>query len=742
MSKLIFVSNRLPVTVKKAGSELEYQKSIGGLATGLKSYHEQGGSVWAGWPGISSEELGEGEAGTVEQELRDTYNCLPIFLTKADIDQYYHGFSNETIWPLFHYFTNHTEYSSETWEAYKRVNHAFFDALEPVIEPGDTIWIHDYQLMLLPKIIRDRFPEAKIGFFLHIPFPSFEIFRLLIWREEILQGLLGANLIGFHTYDYVRHFMSSVSRILGIEHNLYRVNCETHTVRVDAFPMGIDYDFFAKSPSADGLSAELADFIANTGHLQNILSIDRLDYTKGIPDRIKAFRRFLAAYPEYREKVRLNLIVAPSRVEVETYDRLKKQIEVLVSQVNGEFGTVNWMPIWFFFRSFSQEDLIAFYRHSDVLLVTPLRDGMNLVAKEYLASRSDCKGMLVLSETAGAASELGEAVIVNANDHGAIAAGLKTALDMPDHEKIERNRQIHRRLSRYNVKFWAEEFIQTLQNAESEPTPSKPLANASDFPAIQTAYRQAGKRLLLLDYDGTLVGLKSVPGLAKPDAELKKLLTALRDDPRNTVVIVTGRDRPVIEQWLGELDLPIVASHGLWLRKPGGDWQSAIKVDKEWMEPVRHILEMYTDRMPGSLIEEKEYSLAWHYRQCEPDMVAMKKDELREALLSLTRSMSIGVLEGNKVLEVKDSRVNKGSGVQLMTRDEEYDFILGAGDDLTDEDLFAALPEGAYSIKVGKGSTGARYQLKSYKELRQLLKKLAEAGTAEQQAADRRPTGT
>lgn len=725
MSKLIFVSNRLPVTVKKNETEFEYHKSIGGLATGLKSYHEQGDSIWAGWPGISQDQLQEGDERELEQELRENYNCLPIFLSDEEIDQYYHGFCNDTIWPLFHYFSTTANYRVETWEAYKQVNQKFFDAIDPVIEPNDTIWIHDYQLMLLPQMIREKYPDARIGFFLHIPFPSFEIYRLLIWREEILRGLLGANLIGFHTYDYVRHFLSTVRRILGKENSMNKIQYESHCVRVDAFPMGIDYDYFSKSHDRDNLSDELNGFIESTKQVQNILSIDRLDYTKGIPERIRAFKQFLANYPEYREKVRLNLIVAPSRVEVETYDSLKREIEKLVSEVNGRFGTVNWMPVWFFFRTFSQDDLIAFYRHSDVLLVTPLRDGMNLVAKEYVASRTDYKGMLVLSETAGAASELGEAVIVNANDYGKIAQGLKTALDMPDHEKIERNKMIHRRLSRYNVKFWADEFLNALQDTAVEPVQTKPLLDLADSSAIIKAYRSSEHRVLFLDYDGTLVGFKPTPDQAKPDEELRRILAELAKDPNNTVVVITGRDRGIIEKWLGDLNIVLIASHGLWLRRTDGDWIKTVNVDNDWKDSIRHILEMYTDRMPGSLIEEKEYSLAWHYRQCEPDVITLKRDELREALIAITQSMTIGVLEGNKVLEVKDSRINKGHGAHQLLNGEPYDFILGVGDDHTDEDLFTALPKEAYSIKIGPGATAANYQMKSFKEMRKLLKKLA-----------------
>ncbi|MDO3410484.1 bifunctional alpha,alpha-trehalose-phosphate synthase (UDP-forming)/trehalose-phosphatase [Saccharibacillus sp. CPCC 101409] len=728
MSKTIFVSNRLPVTAMKNESGLDYKESIGGLATGLKNYHQQGDTIWAGWSGVAQDDINEEEQASIAATLKDTYKCLDVPLTAEDIEMYYHGFCNETIWPLFHYFTSAVEYKTETWEAYRRVNRKFFDAVDPLIEEGDTIWIHDYQLMLLPQMIRDKHPDVKIGFFLHIPFPSFEIYRQMIWREEILQGLMGANLIGFHTYDYVRHFLSSVRRLLGHEHSLYKMQLESHVVQVDAFPMGIDYDYFAKTPTPAKVTQEALDFVDTTRDVRNIVSVDRLDYTKGIPDRIKAFKHFLAKYPEYHEKVRLNLIIAPSRVGIEKYDELKREIEVLVSEVNGEFGTFNWMPVWFFFRTVSQDDLIVFYRHSDVLLVTPLRDGMNLVAKEYIASRNDYKGMLVMSETAGAASELGEAVIVNTNDHEAIADGIKLALEMPEDEKVERNKSMHRRLSRYNVNFWAKEFLNTLQGSPDERIHTEPLnrltSGASEF---ERSYRDAQSRVLFLDYDGTLVGFKPTPEQARPDAELKQLLAKLASDPKNTVVIITGRDRYIAEKWLGDLNVYIVASHGLWLRTPGDEWLMTINIDGDWKDSIRPIMETYTDRTPGSLIEEKDFSLAWHYRQSEPDIAGVKRNELREALMSITQSMTVGVLDGNKVIEVKDSRVNKGHGAHQVLSRGKYDFVFGVGDDRTDEDMFNALPEGSYSVKIGKEPTAAKFRLKSSRDVRALLKRFTEA---------------
>ena len=725
MSKIIFISNRLPVTVSKNEDSIDYNKSIGGLATGLKSYHEQSNSVWAGWPGITDEEITDSEKKHIRKKLKSEFQCLPVFLTNQEVNDYYFGFCNNTIWPLFHYFTFKTEYNETTWEAYQKVNRKFFEAVEPIIGETDTVWVHDYQLMLLPQMIKEKFPKASVGFFLHIPFPSYEIFRLLVWREELLLGVLGADLIGFHTYDYVRHFLSSARRLLGLEHNLNKLIYEDRYIQIDAFPMGIDYDRFAGEIESEEYKKEFKELAENKNTIKMILSIDRLDYTKGIPQRLRAFEQFLEMNPEYLEKVRLNLIVAPSRTEVDSYEELWKEIKELVSEINGKYGTVHWMPIWFFFQTFSQENLIAFYRNADMLLVTPLRDGMNLVAKEYTAARTDYLGMVVLSETAGVASEMGEAIVVNPNDTLAISKGIKAALNMPPEEKIAINKIIHKRLKRYNVEFWAGEFINSLHRTMIDSVTINPqISIEKNIGLIEDAYANAKRRVLFLDYDGTLVGFKSTPEQAKPDEELKELLRALTRDYKNTVVIISGRDRYTLDKWLGDIPLHFYASHGLWLRHPGEKWNMTVQLDNAWKKSIAHMLELYTVHMPGSLIEEKDYSLAFHYRQCEPDMTAFKLNELKVALMSMTESMSLEIQEGNKVLEIKDNRVKKGYGATQFIQNQHFDFILGVGDDFTDEDLFNALPSEAFTIKIGAGNSSAKYNVRSWKSMRALLARL------------------
>lgn len=719
LSKMIFVSNRLPVTVKINKKQVSYSKSIGGLATGLKSYHEKADALWVGWPGFASDRIRKSQLEEIESHLVENYKCFPIYLSEKDVELYYEGFSNRTIWPLFHYFQNLTEYDNENWQRYKKVNLQFYENMKPFIEEDSTIWIHDYQLMLLPQLIKENHPTVKIGFFLHIPFPSSELFRLLVWKEEILKGILGADLIGFHTYDYVRHFLSSVRRILNINHQFYKIAYNQRQIEIDAFPMGIDYEYFS--------THEVDNPIDITPGMQNILSVDRLDYTKGIIERIKAYKTFLDRNPKYIGKVRLNLIVAPSRQSLPFYDQLRSEIEILVSQINGSFANRDWMPIWYYFKSFSQDDLIAYYKASDILLVTPLRDGMNLIAKEYIAARTDHLATLIISETAGAASELSEAIIINPNDEIQIAESIKTALELSKKEKVRRNKIMRERIKRYNVSFWAQEFIHRLENIEFPKQIKMPIDQMIDKNLIFNAYDQSEKRMFFLDYDGTLAEFKKTPMQAAPTRALKTLLNKIIANPKNTVVIISGRDHETLDMWFSQMPVNLVGDHGLWYKKAGKPWKKTINIESEWKPSIRHVLEMYVDRMPGSFIEEKSHSIALHYRQAEPEMVSVKLSEIKDALYSIKGTTPIEIQQGNMVLEVKDQRVNKGNATRLFTNEEDFDFILVAGDDTTDEDMFKALPD-AFSIKIGFGQTAAKHRLLTDKNFKKVLKDLTQRG--------------
>ena len=572
--------------------------------------------------------------------------------------------------------------------------------------------------------------DVEIGYFLHIPWPSYEMFRLLPWREEILRGLLGADLIGFHTYDYVRHFLSSVSRIMGLEHTLGTLHVDSRIAKVDAFPMGIDYEKYSRAIQDPEIVREKEKILQHVGDRKIIISIDRLDYTKGIIQRLEAFDLFLSENPHYKEKVTLIMVAVPSRTTVEDYKRLRNRLEQLVGRVNGEHGSIGYMPVWYLYRFMSFNQISALYSAADVALITPLRDGMNLIAKEFIASKNDGKGVLILSEMTGAASELGEAVIVNSNNKAAIIQAIKDALEMPEQEQIERNRLMQARLKRYTVSRWSSDFMHALSEIRKtqEELAVRKLSDSARRELIR-AYNSSERRLVLLDYDGTLVGFKGKPAEAGPDKELLSLIENLSKDPGNNIVIISGRDRATLDEWLGALDISMVAEHGAWVKNKGRDWTCTHHFEAQWKESVLPILEIYRDRTPGSSIEEKSFSLVWHYRRSAPELAYIREQELRNTLLNFTENLGIGVFEGNKILEIKPVDINKGRAAELLMGEERWQFILAAGDDYTDEEMFSALPEDVFSIKVGPGISKAKYQVDTPTEIRILLQSLELKGT-------------
>jgi len=725
MDRLLIVSNRLPITVSKRANTLNFRPSVGGLATGLSSFRESERCRWIGWPGIATEKISKEQKDQIVHELAEQ-NQHPVFLSVNDIRNYYHGFCNKTIWPLFHYFPLYTVYEKRYWQAYQQVNQAFYNTIAELARPGDRIWIHDFQLMLLPELIRQRLDNVQIGFFLHIPFPSYEIFRLLPWRSEILNGLLGADLIGFHTYDYVRHFLSSAVRIAGIEHTIDHLTVYNRIIKVDAFPMGIDYERYADALSHEGVKRSLATTRKKVGKRKIILSVDRLDYTKGIIQRLKAFDLFLSQNPQYKENVTMIVLAVPSRTGVEDYMNLRKQLEGLVGRINGEHGSIGWMPVWYLYRIVQFERLTALYNIADVALVTPLRDGMNLIAKEFVATKTDGKGVLILSEMAGAASELGEAIIINANDKAAIIRAIKDALEMPEAEQIERNRAMQNRLSRYTVNRWADDFLQCLysvKTSQEELSVQKLTSQTQEHLAEE--YKNSNKRLFLLDYDGTLIGFVDRPEKAGPDRKLLNLIRSLSKDQNTEVVIISGRDRATLDRWLSKLNVSLIAEHGAWLKeKDSSEWGLIEPMRDDWKDNIKPVLELYADRTPRSFVEEKDFSLVWHYRRSDPALAHIRTQELRAALLNLTENLNIGVFEGHKILEVKNVGISKGRAAQIWLQKEKWDFILAAGDDYTDDELFETLPSQAYSIKVGHGISKARFNVYTVEEFRALLKQL------------------
>jgi len=731
--RLVVVSNRLPFTVDLTEGEPRFTRTVGGLVSGVEGFLRSRAApdgatphAWVGWPGFDADPDGR-------RRIRDAaagHAAWPVFLTPEEVAGYYEGFCNGALWPLVHYFPSLVGMEEADWAAYVRVNERFRDAVLEAARPGDTVWVHDFHLMLLPRMLRERAPDLRIAFFLHVPFPAFEVFRILpdAWSRELLRGVLGADVAGFHTHDYARHFLRSADRLLGIEARDGEVRLAGHVTCVDAFPIGIEFDRFdraADDPEVRLAGAELAPAVAGR---RIVLSVDRLDYTKGILNRLLAFERLLEQAPAWHARVTLVAVAVPSRERVDSYRAMRARIEETVGRINGRFGRIDWTPVVYQFRALGMPALKALYLAADVALVTPLRDGMNLIAKEYLASRSDETGVLVLSDTAGAARELGEALLVNPYHVGGIAEALGRALEVPLEDQRARNAHMRTRLRRYDVVRWGEEQLERLAHARARTRALRERRlSVDDGARLRGAWATAGRRLVLLDYDGTLVPFASHPSAAAPDGPLLALLGRLARLPGTDVVVISGRDAGTLDRWFGGLGLSLVAEHGARSRRGAAPWEAPHLAAPEGWTRVLETMQVFADRLPGAFVEQKDVAVAWHWRNADPEMGAARETELVEALGALLRGGPLGVLRGSKVVEVRGTAAHKGAAAGRWLGRGPYDLVLAAGDDTTDEDLFAALPPSAWSIRVGLGETRARFSVEDPAELRRLLEDLSRA---------------
>lgn len=723
---LIIVSSRLPVTVSKLGNDLHFKASSGGLATGVSSVSKTRKSTWVGWPGIAKDDLSKQDQIKIIHELKK-HDCHPVFLTQKQIDQYYSGYSNSSLWPLFHYFVNKASFSTDYWAGYKQVNELFAKETQQFINKNSQIWLHDYHLMLLPALLRNFQQDASVGFFLHTPFPSFELFRVLPEREELLKGMLGANLIGFHTYDYVRHFLSSVQRTIGYENNLGRIQQSNHMVHADAFPIGIDYKLFSKKPTSKKLKLVAAKLLPKRRSTKIILSVDRADYSKGIPARLDAINLFLNKYPEYLGKVTFVIQTVPSRESIDAYQDLLSTVEQKIGSINGAFSTVDWSPIIYLHKSLPQREVQALYSQASIMLVTPLRDGMNLVAKEYVATHHNQAGVLILSEMAGAASELTDALQVNPFNIDMVASTIKTAIEMPEKEQKSRMKKMQSRAAEYDISKWANDYLRQLTKINEPDAHSAKQMNEKTKTSIQNHYQKANSRLILLDYDGTLRDFVSSPkaSMARPSRKVLKVLKKLSKDQRNKIVIVSGRPKTALELFFKGIGLGIVAEHGGWVME-AGQWVKSSVSTVKWKKLIIKTLESYTARTPGSNLEEKDFSFVWHYRNVSPELAYVRSEELKTELQSILEDTDIGVYDGQKVIEIKPQRMHKGTIATKLLMERKWDFTMALGDDYTDEDMFHAMPEDGISINVGNRETDARYQLKNTGEVIDLLSHLSQ----------------
>jgi trehalose 6-phosphate synthase/phosphatase len=722
--RLVIVSNRLPVSVKKVDGKLEYAPSVGGLSTALASYVESGLAKWIGWPGIASEELDDTDKAEITAKLREQ-NCHPIFLTQKQLDGFYNGYSNGALWPLFHHLPVGSGDTPANWRIYKEVNQLYADETMRLSRESNDIWIHDYQLLLVPGMLRTARPAQHIGFFLHIPFPGPGDLFQLTNACELLRGVLGADLIGMHTTNYATNFLDCCQHGgIGIVAPR-KVVLPTRIVRVLDFPIGINYHKFAEASKSAAVSREVSRLRWKYRGKKVILTIDRLDPTKGLVERLKAYRTLLEENPTLHSKVIMVMQAMPSRTDVPEYQKLRLDVDELIADVNTTYGKKSWQPIEPIFSPLPFEQYAALYQRADVAFITPIRDGMNLVAKEYLASHPNSDGVLVLSKTAGAAEELKDAILVDPLKPRSLVNGLKKALDARPASFIKRTVKMQRHLRRHTVDKWADSFITSLQTPLPPPTHyfTRSLVGAPEK-ALVSDYHQARKRLLLLDYDGTLQPIMRHPEDAKPSRQTLSALQRLGSDSHNRIVVISGRDKDTLTKWLGNLPVTLVAEHGAFIKRP--EWKTWHRMLSEvggWKEAVKRLFDDYAAITPGARVEEKEHSVVWHYRGVSPFLAKKTEVLLRKELRQLTKANRLGIKQGKMVLEVHHLDISKGHALQEWLLSDE-DFVMAIGDDSTDEDMFRDAPAGTYTIKVGRGLSAAHYRVPNPAAVHKLLRKL------------------
>jgi trehalose 6-phosphate synthase/phosphatase len=721
-NSVIIVSNRLPVSVKKENGELVFSPSLGGLATGLSSYFNANkDTLWIGWPGIASDGLTDREKQVISDNLIEQ-NLVPVFLTQKQIDEFYNGFSNSLLWPVFHGLRIRKHSAEEVkswWQAYKAVNKKFLEAVISESSAKSQVWVHDYQLILLPEMIRKEKPESSVGFFLHIPFPLATQLDKLPQAKSLLKGLLGSDLIGFHTDGYVTNFVDCTKYWYMGDHIGDTINYNSRYIRVAQFPMGIDYEKFAAA-SKLRLVRDLANkYERKYRNLKVIASVDRLDPSKGLAERLRAYDKFLEDYPKHRGKVTFVMVAAPSRTNIVEYKDLAKRLDRLAFEINLKYSTRKWRPLEYINKPIPFEHVNALFKIADIAFITPIKDGMNLTAKEFIASNKR-NGVLILSNTAGAADELNDAIIVNPKSQAELSHALEEAMHMNKKELQSRLKRMRSIISTNTVESWAKSFVDALD----QPLPGTPhitrALNTKNANRLTHAYAQAKKRLIMLDYDGTLVPFSREYKDVDPPGKVYKLLEKLSNDPKNEVVLISGRGSSDLDKWFGSLKINLVAEHGASIRTKNAKWQTIDVIDSSWKKTIIPILEKYAEQVPGATVEVKPHSLVWHYRETSPYLSQKYSVILKRVVKPMLKKSKLDILQGNKIIEIKNPSINKGSAA-LRWLKHPYDFIFFTGDDATDEELFAVLPLTAYSVKVGRGLTKALFRVPNYRAILRLI---------------------
>ncbi|KAL0073657.1 glycosyltransferase family 20-domain-containing protein [Phycomyces blakesleeanus] len=685
---------------------VEESRDHAALHAGIQSLRRSWETIHIGWTGpikvkgskkdIQPEAISEEDKKKLGNLLWETGNIVPIFLDNKSRG-HYEGYCKEVLWPLFHYIvwtsTSDGRAEKQNWEDYVAVNQQFADTIIGYYRPGDIIFIQDYHLLLVPQMIRAKLPDAAVGIFLHATFPSSEIFRCLTTRNEILRGILGANLVGFQTYSYARHFISSSTRVLGCESTLTGVDLDGHVASVDTFPIGIDANRVHKFRKEPGVLPKMNAIREMYADKKIIIGRDKLDSTKGVLQKLHAFEKFLRDYPEWRNKVVLIQVTTPTHGD---HSKLENKVSEIISHVNGLYGSLEFTPIHHYHQNIDRDEYYALLSVADVGMITSVRDGMNTTSLEYIICQYEKHGPLVLSEFTGTAGSLSAALLVNPFDYAGVAKALNDSLTMSADEKATRHQQLYSQVIKHSASFWANSFVKHLVSSTEERALQSHEAPVLDTENLVREYKAAKKRLLLFDYDGTLTRIVSVPKDAKPSPEMLSYLQTLCDDPLNEVWIVSGRDQSTLVEWLGEVKgLNLSAEHGCFSKPQGAKtWANNLtNVDMSWQQDVTEIFDYYTERTQGSFVEHKKSSITWHYRLADVVYGAFQAKECQNHLENAVVSkLPVEILVGKKNLEVRPLSINKGEIVKkILAQNPDADFVMCAGDDKTDEDMFKVL---------------------------------------------------
>jgi trehalose 6-phosphate synthase/phosphatase len=721
MSRWIIVSNRLPFSIDQKTQRL--QQSSGGLVTAINGIQTKEHIHWIGSlaPGIKKNHI-------LNYKNKEGVSFSYPKISQELYESYYNGFCNDVLWPILHYETEIIKFSHQHYLDYIKVNKLFAEHIAKTAKKDDVIWINDFHLFMVPKFLKKLKPNLKIGFFLHVPFPSSEVYRELPCRKELLEALLYSDLIGFHDFSYLRHFASSVYNILGYESSLLDIKTPFNTAKLGVYPVSINSQDFIKKSKSLKTQKTIKEYGFDKNKKRIILGVDRLDYTKGIPHKLKAFKKYLENNPQMVGKVQLIQIAVPSRTEVPEYINLRHEVERLVSEINGKFSKLNYVPVKYIFDSVSIYELMALYKSSDVLFITSKRDGMNLVCLEYIVTQDPKKpGVVLLSEFAGASSTLSHATIINPMNIDETAQKLEDALNMPIKQKINNHQIMFHYLLEYTATVWAKSFITHLNDQESSlQSGVKNLQNKKHLVDLRKQFK-AKKHVLLLDFDGTLAPIIDTPSEVKLSSKnynlMKKLIT------KNEVVIVTGRDKKFIQKQVKGLDVYIACEHGAsFYDYKTKKWRSlAASTRKPWMKEALAIMSQYQKRTPSSFIEKKDHAICWHYRKSPNDFAEFQARKLVIDLETTFSHEPVSVNQGKKIVETKALEANKGYFTEwFLSRyiDDDHD-IIAIGDDRTDEDMFRALENIGTSIKVGAPkNTYAKYFIEDQKDVTQIIQDL------------------